>query len=134
VGPAAGPGLHQLEHGLLPLAARDKVIEAPPVHYGEVDCKPHSFVLCVNVIPDGVYFNFARYIAPLLESIQKEYQLPDYRLADYGKGPGLFADALAQYLSSNPPQSTLVVDATTQEGRDALPTLERHASAIYRRF
>lgn len=100
-----------------------------------VDSTPTvTFTLCVNVYPPGNYKSFAQFVEPVLAAINAEYQVPDYRLLDYGKGPGIYANALDQYLKAGGFFGTLVVDATTQEGRDALPTLERHASAIYRRF
>lgn len=104
------------------------------------DLLPDSrWKLLVNVYPDRPYTPFSSYVQPVLAAVKEVTGLEDYRLVDFGKGAGVYATALEQYIATNPPASPggyLVVDARTQEGRDALPTLERAAGPgnVFRGF
>lgn len=105
-----------------------------------VDMSPGwRWKLLVNVYPDQPYTPFSSYVLPVLWAVREATGLEDYRLVDYGKGAGIYVTALEQYIAKNPPAPPggfLVVDVRTQEGRDALPTLERAAGLgnIFRGF
>lgn len=63
--------------------------------------------------------------------------MPHYGVMDYGKGPGVWATYVEGYLTEVLKLSgahSIVVDARSREGADALSTLERLASHVIRAF
>lgn len=53
-----------------------------------------------------------------------------YRLAEYGKGPALFAEGFARDLDEHPPVGGIVVSTASQEARDVLQLLQARAAVI----
>lgn len=53
-----------------------------------------------------------------------------YRLAEYGKGPALFAEGFARDLDENPPVGGIIASTASQETRDVLQVLQARAAVI----
>jgi hypothetical protein len=77
-------------------------------------------------------------IAPRIERVMREFTaetgLAHYRLAEYGKGPALFAEGFARDLAENPPKGDVMVDIASQEVRDVLQMLIAAAHIVVRGF
>lgn len=99
-----------------------------------------SFVLMVGCIPMGphpyVVMTFIDAMAPARKLVEKTAGVPDYRMVEYGKGPGMLAATLRQQLAENPlPANTVVLlDMETAEGRDTLHVFEAAAGHVIRRL
>jgi hypothetical protein len=88
------------------------------------------YVDCAPLNTNNVYF-FHEIYADIRRGIQEKESLADYRLAEYGRGPGLLQAYLATYLD-NYSISQLVVDSRVPEGRDCLTLLMSRALTVVR--
>lgn len=97
-----------------------------------------GFVLLVGCFPikGGDAVHATDWIGPAKVMIESELGLVDYRLADFGKGPGMLAAAVRQVLSDQPPPSGSLVflDMRTDEGRHCYDSFRENASLIVRAF
>lgn len=86
-----------------------------------------GYTLYVNCAPMGEpLIMFSHYSREIHAAIKEAKGWDHYALASFD-GTAAFQDALQQYLQQSPPVGNLVVDSRTNEGRDALPMLERFA-------
>ena len=72
------------------------------------------------------------YIASAKRLIENELGLQDYRLAEFGKGPGLLATAVRQALVDSPPDGFVFLDGRTDEGRHAYEAFRDGAAVVVR--
>ncbi|MCK4717913.1 MAG: hypothetical protein KAT70_04505, partial [Thermoplasmata archaeon] len=99
-----------------------------------------SFTLCVNTHPMKAGGADVVLFSEVFREVQKrmttDTNLPDYRMEEYGKGPGRMVAYLEGILGELELgfHTILVVDSRTVEGSHALPTLERLAGTIFRGF
>jgi hypothetical protein len=91
--------------------------------------------LYINCVPFGEPVTQFRHLAErALEALRAEHpQIPHYAMADYGKGPGLWAAAVDLEVRTRN-WGAVCVDTRSREGADALAVLERHAAAVVRGF
>jgi hypothetical protein len=97
-----------------------------------------GFLLLVNAVPmrgleEGITLDSILAEA-VLPRMRADTGLPDYRLEDFGRGPGRLAAYLEGFLQELQfgPETTIVVDSRTDEGRACLSTLTRYAGTVIR--
>ncbi len=103
-----------------------KVQEEPPAAAGSV-------ILCLGCVPMGVPYTdgraIVRKVATLLEA---ELDLPDYRLADYGKGTAMLGAGVRRYLAQNPLSGFVFLDMRCDEGKHTVSAFEDAATIVVR--
>lgn len=73
------------------------------------------------------------FLADVYDIAAESVKLPDYRLADYGKGPGIFRAHLKAWLEANRHRlDGKAIVITAAGSADAIPTLEQWAARIVR--
>lgn len=117
------------------------VAPPPPVQATDTAGNPHGFLLLVNAAPvkglveDAFQLDtiLAEYVLPRMRA---DTGLPDYRLEDYGKGPGRLAAYLEGFLQEAElgRDSAIMVDGRSDEGRACLSTLSRYAGIVIRGY
>ena len=97
---------------------------------------PYGYILCVNCGPigDPNVILFSQYATAVHASLKVAKGWDHYGLYSFD-GKAAFQDCLRQHLEQAPPVGYLIVFENTDEGRDALPILERFsAGKPFRRF
>lgn len=97
------------------------------------------FALYVNCIPDFEHITLDEILSNILPVFREKEGVADYRLMEYGRGPGVLVAYLAAYLTHpgtflNPGLPAIVVDTRTPEGAVCLSTLARYAQFVVRGF
>ncbi len=69
-------------------------------------------------------------LAPLAKQIEEELKIPDYRLAEYGKGKDALVYALKERLTQDPLSGNVFVDLRTSEGSMCATTLAQFAAEV----
>lgn len=95
------------------------------------------FLLYVNCRPtkgtDPVV-EFRDFIAPVLDTINVEESVVDYRAMEYGKGPATLEKYLQEYLKVEISGGLLAIDTRDQVAQHALPVLLQFADVVVRGF
>lgn len=126
--PAAAPAASKVETAGLRSAASSST---------PVEPKRQGFTLYVDCRPvrgGGILFEADDLVEPAHEAVRKSYGVDDYRLVEYGKGPGAFAAALRKLFEMRPigADGAVCITTKTREGQDALAVLERLAGTVVR--
>lgn len=90
------------------------------------------YVNCAPLDHATQYVLFSHYVHSVHEQVSSAHALPVYQLGQF-EGKAHFVNYVKQLLA-DAPQAAIVVDSRTDEGRDALPWLERAAARIVRGF
>jgi hypothetical protein len=99
-----------------------------------------GFVLMVNCAPIRTagwdVYQLSEILSPVLEKLHKDKAVQDYRMIEYGAGPGVLAAYLREYLRDLVlgGNSVVVCDARTSEGSSVLRVLEDFARDVVRGF
>lgn len=97
------------------------------------DVQPTRFMVVNGVPVNGVtYVTVSQLLAPVLAAVKEELGVDDYRLVDYGKGPGMLSVGVQAWLAQNPDPWTgwLVVDTSVAPDKDVWTLLAPHASVV----
>lgn len=90
-------------------------------------------VLYVDCLPVGEEVFYADAIFALVrEKVTEALKVPHYKLVDYGKGTGIWSEAVREYCETNLKGDNVFVDSRTLEGADALSALCQCAATIVR--
>lgn len=109
--------------GVLPIAAA----ALAPCYVADITGAMDGYKLFINCAPMGEpILMFSQYCQPIFDALKEAHGWNHYGIAQF-EGKAAFQDALTQYLEQSPPIGNLIVSSSTDEGRDALPTLERYA-------
>lgn len=118
-------------------ASADRFIATQGIRY-PADANPtatsYGFTLYVNCMPSTGGVLLSSLLGPIHAAIAEREKVAHYAMIEFGKGRGVFAEALGQYLDENPLPVALIVDSRSPEGADALATLEQRAANIVRGF
>lgn len=106
--------------------ARAKKADAPVVASASgwtlyLDCQP---------VKGGAAEHISDRIARVMAEYTAETGQSHYKLAEYGKGPALFAEGFAKDLAANPPATGIIAASASQEVRDVLQVLMASAATI----
>jgi hypothetical protein len=94
-----------------------------------------GFDLYSNCLPQGeAYHTLPSILQQLAANFEQATGVKDYRLVDFGKGPGLMAESIADELESGRINGNVVVDIRTHEGAAFVSTFERFARRVIRGF
>lgn len=93
-----------------------------PISVLYVDCLPVGR----DVITSDIIFALVR------EKVTEALKVPHYKLVDYGKGTGIWSEAVREYCEQNLKGDNVFVDSRTLEGADALSALSQCAATIVR--
>lgn len=99
---------------------------------GKVVAGMTLYVNCAPLDHATQYVLFSHYVHSVHEQVSSAHALPVYQLGQF-EGKAHFVNYVKQLLADQP-QAAIVVDSRTDEGRDALPWLERAAARIVRGF
>jgi hypothetical protein len=118
------PGVGVFEKQLEAVQERIAALKTP---------EPTGYELFITCAPQGrPYVTLSTLITLLSANFQEVTGVSDYRQCEYGKGPGLMAESLADELSTA--SGCIVVDTRTHEGAAFCVTLERFARSVVRGF
>lgn len=90
--------------------------------------------LFVDCLPLGVQVvGFEQTVAPKIrEKLQAVTEVAHYKMIDYGKGTGIWSEAVREYCLANLTAVDLSVDSRSTEGADALGALQGLAKFVIR--
>lgn len=113
---------------------------APPAHTtGTPQEDKGGFFLLENCAftstnHEAVYMTLEQILAEVLPELERDHGVADWRLAEYGKGPGYLAQYVEAFVSDLGADVTIQVDTKTPEGQAVVATLRRLAGNIIRAF
>lgn len=118
---------------------------APEIPSGTAPVSPEApkpsgggFILMVNCAPMRTagweVYHLSEILGPVLDKLHKDKNVSDFRMVEYGAGPGLLAAYLREYLLDLGLNSNTVVvcDSRTSEGAAVLRVLEDFARDVVR--
>lgn len=92
-----------------------------------------GFRLYVDCFPvNEEYLSLEMVVLEAKKKIQAEMGLPDYRFADFGRGPGILSIAVRELVLSGAKGGSLVVDTRTPEGSACVSDLVACAESVCR--
>jgi CRISPR/Cas system-associated exonuclease Cas4 (RecB family) len=129
-------------------AAVDGAATAP----AEADADPQAWTMTANCVPsNGASYTLfvncmpvdphpyhimraADVMGPAKYEVEKAAKVPDYRMVEFGRGPGMLAAALRDHMQKNmlPGSVAVLLDLRTDEGRHSLHAFEEFAGLVVR--
>lgn len=93
---------------------------------------PGDFILCAGCLPLAPFVNATEWIDQAKRLLQSENGHPDYRLADFNKGPAELATVLRSVLADSPPSGYVFLDTRTAEGQHSFEAFREVAQLVIR--
>lgn len=95
---------------------------------------PKGFTLYINCAPQGGgYFTLEEILAQVLPKMRQDTNLPDWRLEEFGKGPGRLSSYVCALVSSLPIEGIVLSDRSP-EGSACVGSLAAMAGSVVRGF
>lgn len=96
------------------------------------NCAPHYRVEDKN--PNAAHLYLETILGEILPELERDHSVADWRLVEYGKGPGYLAQYVEAFVSDLGADVTIQVDTKTPEGQAVVATLRRLAGQVFRAF
>ena len=94
--------------------------------------KPAIKTLYVDCLPNHEVFDASMIFTEVSKRLREATQVPHYKMIDFGKGPGVFSEAVREYVEANCTDAEMFLDSRSLEGSDALTVLNALASKVVR--
>jgi hypothetical protein len=108
------------------------VCPVAPVAHVASNAKPIA-TLYIDCLPIGEsVLRLDGCFAEVASALQTQMQIPHYKMAEYGKGPGLWALGVDDWIKRNLTNQEVFIDTSSNQTRDALDAITANAENIIR--